>query len=246
MQCSVEKFHFPAFVLGRCKDGKTNEKKTGSVLGLWKSAVGNQSYRIAKTIMFCAQERKLFMLFLGIMHRRLKALTIDYPMEELSPCFACGAPSLNIEGPTHRYMLSSPGCWAMAGEVWAREYSNILYWKSHHLTVDCYACQHPGKPIRQAINSVGIHLCSLYAIFEKGLNPMEAARYRQALAQVNKQERFFHWLTPPLNPGEVTIANIWEADNPQKHHTIAKRWAESVWEAWSDHHGTVRKWAGKM
>ena len=70
--------------------------------------------------------------------------------QPIKACFSCGAQVPDVEGPTHRYMLSSPGCWAVFGEVLAREYSNALYMKNHRLTVDAYAVQHPGKPSRQA------------------------------------------------------------------------------------------------
>lgn len=157
-------------------------------------------------------------------------------------CFSCGASTFNMDGPTHRYMLSSPGCWAMAGEVWAREYLNVLYGKSHHLTVDSYACQHPGEPVPPSINSVDLHLCSLYMTFEKGLNPLESAQFKQELAQLNKRENFFSWLVPPEDFGAVTVTDVWEAENPQEHHRLAMEWAHSVWKAWVDHHDTIKKW----
>lgn len=39
-------------------------------------------------------------------------------------CFSCGGLFPDIDGPTHRYMTSSAGCWSVYGEVLAREYSN--------------------------------------------------------------------------------------------------------------------------
>ena len=38
---------------------------------------------------------------------------------------------------------------------------------AHQLTVDAYAIQHPGKPSAQSIQSVCVHLISLYASLER-------------------------------------------------------------------------------
>jgi Family of unknown function (DUF5946) len=52
-------------------------------------------------------------------------MTID----PLVPCLGCGAlvPDSDGPGPTHAYMLASPGCWALYGEVSSREYSDLAY-----------------------------------------------------------------------------------------------------------------------
>ena len=88
-------------------------------------------------------------------------------MENQMRCDGCGLTLPRIEGPTHAYMLSSPACWKIYGEILAREYSNGDYWQVHRLTVDTYALQHPGKQDSRAIQSVNVHLASLYLIFKK-------------------------------------------------------------------------------
>lgn len=55
---------------------------------------------------------------------------------QLSKCFSCGAMVEDIDGPVHRYMASSPGCWAAYGIVLAREYSDVMFARNHRLTVD--------------------------------------------------------------------------------------------------------------
>lgn len=87
---------------------------------------------------------------------------------ELEPCRGCGALVPCGDGPTHRYIGASPGCWAVFGEVLAREYSDRRYWPVYQLTVDAYAVQHPGEPSRQTIQSAAIHLISLYSVLEAG------------------------------------------------------------------------------
>ena len=74
------------------------------------------------------------------------------------PCAGCGALVPVTDGPTHPYIGASPGCWAIYGEVLAREYGEYAYPPVHRLTVDAYAAQHPGVPSRRSIQSVAIHL----------------------------------------------------------------------------------------
>lgn len=83
------------------------------------------------------------------------------PTTTETKCFSCGALVKDIDGPVHRYMDSSPGCWATFGEVLAREYSAVNYGLNHRLTVDAYALQHPGKHSPQSIQSIAVHLVSL-------------------------------------------------------------------------------------
>lgn len=74
----------------------------------------------------------------------------------------------------------------MFGEVLANGYSEASYGAVHELTVDAYAAQHPGQPSPQSIQSVAVHLVSLWHILEEGLPPLpgqcrqEAGRPKQA------------------------------------------------------------------
>lgn len=92
--------------------------------------------------------------------RQLKSLTMR--------CIGCQAEFAQIDGPTHEYVLSSPGCWAAYGEVLAREYSDYRPTRLHRLTVDTYAVQHPGVNVPAARRSVGLHLSRLYLLLEAG------------------------------------------------------------------------------
>jgi hypothetical protein len=83
------------------------------------------------------------------------------------------------DGPVHRYMESSPGCWAAFGEVLAREYSDFNYARMHRLTVDSYAVQHPGQPSPQSIQSVALHLISLSLVLQHAVPMHEATAVLQ-------------------------------------------------------------------
>ena len=93
---------------------------------------------------------------------------------DLRKCFSCGGKFPDIDGPVHRYMDSSAGCWAVYGEVLAREYSDPSFFEVHRLTVDAYAVQHPGAKDRQSIQSVGVHLIRLCLFLERDLSPENA------------------------------------------------------------------------
>src|SRR4051812_1460015 len=88
---------------------------------------------------------------------------------KLVSCPGCGGMFPEMEGPIHRYMESSPACWATYGEVLALEYSNPAYAENYRFGVDAYAVQHPGRPSPQSIQSVAVHLIRLCLLLECGL-----------------------------------------------------------------------------
>jgi len=62
------------------------------------------------------------------------------------------------DGPIHRYLGASPGCWAAYGELSEKEASDYRYMRHHQMTVDAYCAQHPGTPSPQAVRSVADQL----------------------------------------------------------------------------------------
>lgn len=154
-------------------------------------------------------------------------------------CFACGGEYPDIDGPTHRYMKSSPGCWAVYGEILAREYSDVNYFSVHRLTVDAYAVQHPGGDDRQSIQSVGVHLVRLCLFLEHGLTPESA---NDAMLDAAKDKHTFYKLEPPANMGKITAADVARAKNIVEHKALVHKWAEEAWQAWSQHHDVIRGW----
>lgn len=159
---------------------------------------------------------------------------------EIVTCHGCGSLFPDVEGPAHRYMASSPGCWAAFGEVLAREYSDLAYFAIHRLTVDAYAAQHPGQPSPQSIKSVGVHLVRLHLLLECGL---EMQRANDAMLAINQAKQHFVWLDPPPALGAITVADVHQAEDVGQHIQMVKAWAASVWAAWSPHHEAIRRWA---
>ncbi len=160
------------------------------------------------------------------------------PSDETA-CPGCGGLFPTVEGPVHRYLESSPGCWRAYGLVLAREYSDPAHGALHRLTVDSYAVQHPGHPSRQSIQSVALHLMALCLVLERGQSPEHVSR---ALAHLAHHDDRYTWLTPPASMGEVTVADLVPATSPAEHLRRVRAWAESAWRAWAQHHDTVRAW----
>ena len=155
-------------------------------------------------------------------------------------CPGCSGLFPDIEGPAHRYMASSAGCWAAFGEVLAREYSDRAYFQIHRLTVDAYAAQHPGQPSPQSIKSVGVHLIRLYLLLECGLEMEQANR---AMLIINREKENFIWLDPPSLPASINVSDIYQAKTVEQHRQLVREWALDVWNSWSAHHETICHWA---
>jgi hypothetical protein len=147
------------------------------------------------------------------------------------------------DGPVHRYMESSPGCWAAFGEVLAREYSDFNYARMHRLTVDSYAVQHPGQPSPQSIQSVALHLISLSLVLQHAVPMHEATA---VLQESGKFKANFIWLDSPPTRGGITVADVHAAKDPQQHAELVRAWAESAWKAWTPHHSTIQSWVEKF
>ena len=113
-------------------------------------------------------------------------------------CFGCGALVSDREGPTHPYMLSSPGCWKLYGEILAKEYTLVNYdLDTHRITVDTYALTYPGIKERRAIQSVYIHLISLFYTFEKEMSGIQTTQILKSVVENKNIANAFLWLEPP-------------------------------------------------
>jgi Family of unknown function (DUF5946) len=152
-------------------------------------------------------------------------------------CVGCGAIVPRIDGPIHRYMTSAPGCWAMFGELNAHYLSDPAAVAYRKLCADAYAVQHPGTSGPQAIQSVALHLVSLYGQLELGQPPELTHRVIERGLGLRGR---FHWLTPPTSGGARTVAfMLAHLDEPL---LAAREWAASAWQAWAAHHDQIRAW----
>lgn len=158
----------------------------------------------------------------------------------LEPCIGCGGCFPRIEGCTHPYLESSPGCAAACGRLFAQHYERMeSYGDVYRLANDAYAVQHPGRPSRQTINSAGIHLIRLCLTIEYGLS---ARHPNAAVVAAGRRKEDYSWLAPPAYKGAITVADFWEGMPLEEHRRLLRRWGESAWEAWAEHHDTIRHW----
>lgn len=155
-------------------------------------------------------------------------------------CPGCGARYLpHVTDETHPYIGASAACWATFGEVLAREFGDISFGRVHRNSVDVYAVQHPGTDDRRERQSVAVHLVGICHWLEHGLEVEQLNAITQRLAS---EDRPWPWLTPP-DGYAMTVVDLLVARDGPEHVELVRRWAETTWEAWAAHHGTIRSWA---
>lgn len=145
-----------------------------------------------------------------------------------------------MDGPTHAYMTSSPGCWARFGEVLAREYASPVLMQTHRLTVDCYAVQHPGGRGRRAVQSTGLHLARLMLQIA---NERPARETNDIMLTLGRNKASLPFLEPPTS-FSITVADIPLDTSPENHAAAVRQWASASWDAWGEHHAVIRDWVG--
>lgn len=145
-------------------------------------------------------------------------------------CVWCRGVFPKINGITHEYIESVPGCWQTYSEILGKEYGEYGYPETtHRLTVDTYAIQHPGKPSHKSTQSVIVHLISLYFVLEKGLEGKQATQKIQKALQSNLH---MEWLEPPQLENTITVLYVNDAVGKEEHEKRVREWALSVWEKW--------------
>ncbi len=152
-------------------------------------------------------------------------------------CVGCGAEFEKIEGPTHRYMTSAPGCWERYGELLGVMAIDPALIPARIMAVDAYAAQHPGTPNPQAIQSVGVHLLNFYDYLVRG-RPAQPPRFAG-------HKGAFVWLEPPSFEKSLTVRDMPIAGSREEINAAARAWAESVWNAWSARHAQIAAWYAK-
>ncbi|MBX2997141.1 MAG: hypothetical protein KF893_01430 [Caldilineaceae bacterium] len=167
---------------------------------------------------------------------------------DLEPCPGCGAHLPPSDGPTHRYIGASATCWAIFSNLLNAGEPPLIPSPWNNLLVDAYAAQHPGTPSAQAIQSVAIHLITLYGVFERGVSAGDTLWIRQrALRHKAAQHNQFHWLTPPLLEGSLTVAEIVQLPTPAARTAQVRAYVEQVWAIWShDYRATVEDWYNRL
>jgi len=136
----------------------------------------------------------------------------------------------DIDGATHRYMLSAPGCWALYGRLQAGGYPMSQF------SVDGYAVQHPGNPGPQASQSVCGHLMNLCRVLERHGNPADGPVFLASITH-----RAYPWLAPPPPQYPITVVELVGVVDRERFKVIEREYAEGVWQVWRDHHAMIRR-----
>ncbi|MCB0197293.1 MAG: hypothetical protein KDJ65_35425 [Anaerolineae bacterium] len=164
---------------------------------------------------------------------------MNYTAHEACP--GCGVHLPKSDGPTHRYIGASAGCWAMFSALVNAGEPPLAPAPTNTLLVDAYAAQHPGQPSPQAIQSVAVHLITLYGVLIKGVAVDNAVWLRQQAlhpGKTGKKDRF-EWLSPPNLFETITVADIVKQTTPSARTEQAAHYVMSVWDAWSKPHEAV-------
>jgi len=142
-------------------------------------------------------------------------------------CADCGA---KITGGT-------TACRAVFHEFGLRAIDRTIDRASHWMLVDAYALQHP-EPYCHSAKSLAAHLTGLCCALEHDRDQKLRAtlqRWLNGTPALEKPE-------VPVARGRLTIADVHRvADSPDEKRVL-QEWARSVWDAWSDHHETARRW----
>jgi hypothetical protein len=144
------------------------------------------------------------------------------------------------DGATHRYMTSSPACFASFNALGVDGRGlETSAWRG--LLVDGFAAHHPGSPSPQSIQSVAIHLMVLHGVFDRGFEPHQAMWLRTRPGRPSrtpKHERFV-WLTPPDLHLGIAVSDVEQAAPPMRAGLLGA-WLQAVYAAWSAPHRANR------
>jgi len=175
----------------------------------------------------------------------------------LSPCPGCGALFPPHDGPTHRYLGASAGCWALFSwsVVSGRTDVTELLAQSRipenrapiparsdappmePLWGDAYGVQHHGGNSPQAIQSVAVHLLNLHGIVSG-----KTTRPGWAITRALRVRGVFHKLAPPPLGSALTFRHLFPGGGVGSPATRTQ-YVVSVYEAWMAlHRSVVEQW----
>jgi hypothetical protein len=162
------------------------------------------------------------------------------PADTTERCPGCAAPVPAVPGgPVHRFINASAGCWAIYAALLSSEFGAFDA-RTHQLSVNSYAAQHPGDRSPRQIQSVCTHLVALCLSLEHGFG-VEALR--PMVGDLNRGRWFEpRWLEPPAASFGMTVVDLLDAETPEAYGALVREWASATWDAWLAHHAQVREW----
>jgi hypothetical protein len=176
----------------------------------------------------------------------------------LSPCPGCGALFPPHDGPTHRYIGASAGCWALVSWSVVSGGADVVAElvaqsrvpdrvvpapaRRDELSLDfvvndAYGVQHHGEDSPQAVQSVAAHLLDLHAIVTG-----RTTQPGWALGRAVRARGVFRKLAPPPLGSALTYRHLFPGGGVATPVTRGQ-YVVSVYEAWiALHRSTVEQW----
>jgi hypothetical protein len=175
----------------------------------------------------------------------------------LEPCPGCGALFPHYDGPTHRYIGASAGCWALfswSGVSGGTDVTGLLAQSRipsdfapipgraaalplDSLWGDAYGVQHHGGDSPQAIQSVALHLLNLHGIISG-----RTTHHGWPLQRALRTRGIFHKLQPPALGSALTFRHLFPGGGVVTPATRSQ-YVVSIHEAWMAlHKATVEQW----
>ena len=168
----------------------------------------------------------------------------------LEHCPGCDARLPKSDGATHRYIGASSACWEIFAALSNGGEPPLAPAPLNDLLRDAYAAQHPGgTPSDQAIQSVAVHLLTLYGVLVRGVAPENALwiRLRGVRDGSIPKHKRFAWLTPPSFAETLTVVEIVQASTPEARTELATQYIKSIWATWAhEHEKTISEWYGRF
>ena len=126
-------------------------------------------------------------------------------------------------------------CQKLFDDLGLRAFEDSRYAAMRRLAVDCYACQHDRYILSG--RSLAAHLTGVAVAIEHDDAEQVNERVQGWLSRTRQVEK----PAVPHVRGGVTIADV-AAAPPDEYVAAVRRWAQSVWDAWHEHHALAREW----
>ena len=130
-------------------------------------------------------------------------------------CPECGAP-----------MVDNMNCWEQLGGIisWEYDYPELL--AEHFKTVACYNIQHPAQFTEEVIEGLKL---TLIEHLDKGLSVAEIRRRTSLVYDGNKKVlKEESKRCPTLRKWDMTIANVYIPESPEKAAERVRSWAAHI------------------
>ncbi|MBI3233116.1 MAG: serine/threonine protein kinase [Bacteroidetes bacterium] len=149
-------------------------------------------------------------------------------------CPGCGIKLPNKKLPYHERYNASGECAALYDQLSYFTISQHDVFFIHQLAVDSYGAQHSGGVTKD--------ITTFYALIGLCLAVEHNFTGRQVqMVHMKIPKQKWEKLSPMKQNFSITVATVLEADIGEARNILIKKWANSVWESWSEYHEFIRQ-----